>query len=317
MRWQLHNINPNDDWIYQLKEQPLRQAQFLVRYKLAKAPQCEQCLSHCALRSLQVEWLINRNKLPFRWYCSSLDCNTSYAFLHGSYLNGRRLSIFKHIQLLYKFYLKRNAKAAAKELSVGHDTVKEYFDFFRRCINHYMQNHFYPNFQFTNDFAIEWDEAALSAKQKHNRGRYREPVWVLGGVQRTTNYILLKQVNLRNQPTVHGIMCAHSEFGATHITDGWGGYFGLNNYGYSHWTVNHSEGFVDPYHGYHTNTIEGLWALIRGDLRGLRGIKADKLQLHLDVFAFRRNMSMSDDGLWSKLLLVIGSMQSFIDKPCL
>ena len=83
----------------------------------------------------------------------------------------------------------------------------------------------------------------------------------------------------------------------------------MNQHGLFHWTVNHSEGFVHPFHGYHTDTIEGLWSLIRSDLRAFRGINEQKLQVHLDVFAFRRNMGMSDDGIWSKLCLVIGKMQ--------
>ena len=83
--------------------------------------------------------------------------------------------------------------------------------------------------------------------------------------------------------------------------------------GFYHWTVNHSEGFVDPYHGLHTNTIEGLWSLARDDLKILRGIRESILQIHLDVFAFRRNMSMSDDGLWTKLCCVIGIMQNSVN----
>ena len=116
---------------------------------------------------------------------------------------------------------------------------------------------------------------------------------------------------------MHQLITQHSEQGATHVTDGWAAYLGLSNHGYYHWTVNHSEGFVDPYHGYHTNTIEGLWALIRGDLRTSRGIPANKLQLHLDVFAFRRNMSLSNAGLWKNLLLVVGTMQQLVPKPSL
>ncbi|CAH3103402.1 unnamed protein product, partial [Pocillopora meandrina] len=37
-------------------------------------------------------------------------------------------------------------------------------------------------------------------------------------------------------------------------------YFNLNSIGYIHLIVNHSENFVDPYTGAHSNTIEGVWS---------------------------------------------------------
>ena len=73
---------------------------------------------------------------------------------------------------------------------------------------------------------------------------------------------------------------------------------------------------MNPYHGHHTNTIESLWALIRRYRRSYRGIKACDLQKHLDVWAFRRNMTVThDDGLWIALCCVIGAMQDMVHKP--
>ncbi len=90
---------------------------------------------------------------------------------------------------------------------------------------------------------------------------------------------------------------------------------GLGRIGYYNWTVDHTQGFVDPILGHHTNTIEGLWALIRGDLRTMRGISKDDLQTHLDVFAFRRNIQSDGQSVWTKMCMVIGAMQGSIPKP--
>ena len=111
-------------------------------------------------------------------------------------------------------------------------------------------------------------------------------------------------------------MIDHSQLGAVHITDGWKAYFGLNAYGHFHWNLKHNVGFVDPITKWHTNTIEGLWSLIRGDFRRFRGIKPDKLQLFLDEFSFRRNVSLSNDGLWAKLLLAIAKKQNCTQRHC-
>ena len=43
----------------------------------------------------------------------------------------------------------------------------------------------------------------------------------------------------------------------------WKGYIPLNNMGYKHHTVNHSEAFKDPHTDVHTNRIEENWAGIK------------------------------------------------------
>ena len=47
--------------------------------------------------------------------------------------------------------------------------------------------------------------------------------------------------------------------GATVNTDCWGGYNRLPELGYQHQTVNHSENFIDPQSGAHTQRVESNW----------------------------------------------------------
>lgn len=59
--------------------------------------------------------------------------------------------------------------------------------------------------------------------------------------------------------------------------DGWRGYSWLaNSPEYSHFTVNHSIGFVNTENGVHTNGIEGTWA---GMKRGMAPRNRTKRQL--------------------------------------
>ena len=45
-------------------------------------------------------------------------------------------------------------------------------------------------------------------------------------------------------------------------------YINLNAIGYTHLIANHSENFVDPYTGAHTNTIEVVWNAVKKKLNG-------------------------------------------------
>ena len=174
--------------------------------------------------------------------------------------------------------------------------------------------HFLSEFSFS-DHSIEWDEAAICKKQKHHKGSTRPPIWALSGVQHGTGFIALEPVAERDADTLQTFIKEHSIVCATHITDGWRAYLGLDAMGYFHWNLNHSIGFVHEFTGFYINTINGLWSLVRDDFRRFRGLQRQRLQSFLDEFAFRRNMKMTDTGLWMKFLLVIGTKQHTTHKP--
>ena len=292
-----------------------RQGQFLVRHNIVTQPQCGECNATCTAVHLTGARDLKRAKgVCYVWRCPNQNCSDQ-AFTTGSYLH--KLSIFRHIQLLYKFYIKSNAKQAAQETGVHVDTVRRYFAWYRHCISEYMQNHFYPHFHFDVGYAIEYDEANLGRRSKYGRGTNETvPIWVLGGVSRGDDgFVSLNVVDDRTRPTLHGLIQSVCPRDSEIITDCWRAYFGLDTLGYYHWTVNHSLAFVDPYTGQHTNTIEGLWSLIRADLRNMRGINHTFLQHHLDVFAFRRNLKNEANGLWATMCLVIGQMQHSVTLP--
>jgi hypothetical protein len=52
--------------------------------------------------------------------------------------------------------------------------------------------------------------------------------------------------------------------GTTIIKDCWAAYGSLREEGYTHFTVNHSNAFVDERSGVHTNTMAGTWKHIKG-----------------------------------------------------
>lgn len=57
---------------------------------------------------------------------------------------------------------------------------------------------------------------------------------------------------------------------------------------YKHQWVNHTENFVDPMTGAHTNTIEGLWEVhIKRHIKSMRGMEKKHLDGYIDEFMWR------------------------------
>ena len=303
---------PHDKWINELCSDKYKISQFLNYYKFVGQTECVECGREKSIKLLTQKRDLDRNRLPYRCVCNGCSKNTN--FLADTYLYGKSPSA--QIGLLYKFYLKRSAKDAAKELDISYNTAKSQFDFFRDCIHDYMQKDFYPNFKFSTEFASEWDESA-QGKQKHNRGNKKskkEPRWLLGGIQRKTGYVALQYIKGRDAETLQSFIEDHSQQNSTHFTDGHKGYFGLDRRGFYHFNVIHKDGFSHPMTKAHTNTIESLWGLLKFELAKHRGIPTNSLQKYLDEFAFRRNTEKKEKGVWRKLCLVIATKQHSVNK---
>ena len=78
------------------------------------------------------------------------------------------------------------------------------------------------------------------------------------------------------------------EPGTVITSDKFSPYFNLNDGGYIHLMVNHSENFVEPYTGAHSNTIEGLWNQVKRKLKAMNGTTKAKLPGYLDEFNWRK-----------------------------
>ena len=52
--------------------------------------------------------------------------------------------------------------------------------------------------------------------------------------------------------------------------------------------VSHSENFVDPYTGAHSNTTEGVWSQIKRKLKAMNGTVNRKLPSYLDKYNWQK-----------------------------
>ncbi|XP_058628519.1 uncharacterized protein LOC131538605 isoform X2 [Onychostoma macrolepis] len=140
------------------------------------------------------------------------------------------------------------------------------------------------------EFAV-LDESNLRHKRKYGRGRasttWRRKKWVFGmlGVRDKCRHPILRLVKRRSRPHLIPIVVKHVRPGTTIISDEWRAYRGvLANMGYKHFTVNHSQWFVDPHSGAHSQHIERAWLTYKTSVWRLRGNRTEKmLKEHLSL----------------------------------
>ena len=98
-----------------------------------------------------------------------------------------------------------------------------------------------------------------------------------------------------NHPEVH--LARHTDF-----SDEWRAYSSLSFLGYQHQTVNHSQNFVDPGTGAHTNSVEGYWSCIKRQMRrqGVMNTSNDLFATYLLESLWRKRFHGQD--LFEKLL---------------
>ena len=130
----------------------------------------------------------------------------------------------------------------------------------------------------------------FGAKRKYKRGRVSEGPWVFGVVERGSQKVLLFRVPDRTRETlVHHLITTHIQPGTVIYSHQFTPYIPLNQLGYIHVSVNHSKNFVDPDSGAHTNTIEGVWALVKKKLKWMSGTLYEYIPSYLDEFTWFRN----------------------------
>lgn len=151
---------------------------------------------------------------------------------------------------------------------------------------------------------------ARRRRLKGSRGRgtlsnERPPIF--GMIQRSGE-VVIKMLDNVKQDTIKPLILNTVSQGAQIYTDEYAIYSRLQDWGFSHNTVNHSAGEYardedgDGFCEVHSNTIETVWSLLRPWLRPHRGISQDKLPLYLSFFEFVHNARKRGKRLLSALL---------------
>ena len=111
---------------------------------------------------------------------------------------------------------------------------------------------------------MEVDETKVGRRKNH-KGRVVDGCWVFGLIERESGELRLEVCpnNRRDAATLTALIKKHVEPGTVIMSDCWRGYTRLEDEGYEHLTVNHSQHFIDPVSGANTQRIESSWRALK------------------------------------------------------
>ncbi|KAG0419590.1 hypothetical protein EQH57_0469 [Dictyocoela roeselum] len=136
---------------------------------------------------------------------------------------------------------------------------------------------------------VECDESKFG-KRKNNKGKVVDGVWVFGIVERSSKRkIYLSTIKNKKSPELLQIIYKKVFFGTSVYTDCFQSYNSIEKSVYDHENVNHSENFVDPITGVHTQTIEANWSAIKRKTPKEARCEG-KIEIYLLKFMIIRNL---------------------------
>jgi transposase-like protein len=257
-----------------------------------------------------------------RYQCQS--CERQFDDLTGTILARHHQPVKVWVLCLYFMGLNLSNQQIVAELGLNKDDVQAMTTHLRQGINEKKTVQLSGKVECDEVYLVAGHKghpAAVQAqgraprrnrlKAKRGRGTLEgEKPPVLGMVQRNGQVVIKMLANVQ-QKTIRLLIKATIQTGATLYTDEYTIYGRLEQWGYTHQSVNHSLGAYardedgDGFHEVHTNTIEGVWSLLRSWLRPHRGLSQEKLPLYLGFFEFVYNARKRGQALLTALLTTL------------
>lgn len=209
-----------------------------------------------ACPTCQLNMTLYMNKKLF--ICPKRGCRRALSIKKGSFFAGHNLPCSKILFMAYLWLSKVSSSSIVSMTGHSNKTVGNFLHYFRQLVSSHLDEE--DTMVGGPGVIVEIDESKFG-KRKHHRGHSVEGVWVVGGVERTSERkAFVIPVLDRSSNTLLDIIARHVLPGSIVYTDLWGGYIGISSaLGLEHQTVNHSQYFTDPVTGVNTNTIEGTW----------------------------------------------------------
>ena len=218
----------------------------------------------------------------YRFKCSGKICNKSTISIRkNSFFYKSKLPLKELLFLVYEWSRNTSIKDVCYEYEISERVVIDWFRFMRDIVIEKMILYSIDHKIGGVGEIVEIDETCV-ARRKYQVGRIVPTVWMLGGIVRSQEFsMFLEVVPSRSAEVLNDVIRRYVRLGTTIMTDGWGGYLHLDDIGYTHKVVNHSENFVDPDDpNIHTQRIESRWSAFKRWLRG----KGTNYKPHLDEY---------------------------------
>jgi transposase-like protein len=255
-------------------------------------PQCPACL----MPEPRQHWLKNQR----RWQCQ--DCGKQYSVKVNTIFEDSPISLQKWLPAMW---LLANCKNGISSYEIARDigvTQKSAWFMLQRI--RLAMKHKSVLKLGSGGGPVEMDETFIGGKLK-NMHKSRKPKGtgfsgiaagamaktIVVGMLERKGRVQAEVVAERTQPTLHALVNKHIQYGATLMTDEWGGYKGTS---LTHGIINHAVEYVNGQ--VHTQGIENFWALLKRSLGGTYiSVEPFHLDRYVDEQAFRYNNRATKD----------------------
>ncbi len=192
-----------------------------------------------------------------------------------------------------------SAKQIQRETGVTYKTAWRMFKQIRSLLSEDLQ---------LEGSTVEVDEMFHGGTRRTSSWRDNK-VPVVGMVERGGRVVARVAANVKKE-TLHGLVKRYVMPASVVFTDDFVSYDGLQNLGYTHRRIRHSER-VYVSGDVHTNTIEGFWSTVKRGISGVyHNVSAKYLQTYLDEYAFRYNRRHQGNFQFKRILEQV-SRQAF------
>lgn len=258
--------------------------QHLERLRWPEGPICHYC-GNKRISGLPQE---NRHKC--------LTCNRSFSVLQGTIFQASKLSLQKWFIAIYLIVDAKKGVSSlqlSRHLNVNKDTAW----YLQKRIRQAMREDIYLQ------GIIEIDETYLGGSRTNKKTKEVEAkgipktgmqhkVPILGMYEREGK-IILKVLNKAWGEEIKPLVKEHVNSISCIVTDGFGGYFGLNKYFDKHIVINHGKKQYSKGR-FSMSSIEGFWAMLKRAVIGVyHKISIEYLQEYLNEIAFKFNHRFS------------------------
>ncbi len=242
-----------------------------------------------------------------RYQCNS--CNRAYSVTVGTIFHDSNLSLPKWylaISLILNAKKGISSRQLARDLGINKNTAW-YLQMRLRKAMHYDDS--------ILTGIVEADETYIGGDLMNKTKKYRlernkagiipsgmEHKQPIVGMLQRGGKVIGKVLGKAQGSTIKPILKQFIDSKATVVTDGFGGYYGIDRNFKDHQIINHTQDeFVRD--EFHLNTLEGFWSLLKRGIKGqYHSISPRHLQSYVYEFCFRYSYRL-DPNIFDRLLL--------------